>query len=273
MMSIRRVCIAVISCIVFIGDVSPNGAAEPPVPLSVTDKDRAEATANGAELSAVGPSIAPQMASQFSAMKLKDPAAQWIVTIAVANDIADVKPGDIVDFLVLKPEDRADDAADKGRERGDPDPQLPSTEQILRSLSGRDGPFGEVAREDVRIVVERVVDRLGEPRFFPMVGMAQHHRQEFKCTVHSRKTTRSDWPIPFNRVEQAIEIVHIDRDHLMAAVAGKPVVENVQVVGATTDCTGRQNGDRLIVAVTPLQVIRLRSAKLSGTVFVRLRRQ
>ena len=92
--------------------------------------------------------------------------------------------------------------------------------------------------------------------------MAQLHSQPFKCTVHSRKTTRSDWPIPFNHVEQARENVVVD---------GKPVAESVQIVAVTNAFAGRKNNERLIVAVTPRQVIRLRSAKSSGTVFIQLR--
>jgi hypothetical protein len=57
---------------------------------------------------------------------------------------------------------------------------------------------------------------------------------------------------------------------LLARVDEKPVADNVQVVAVTKDGAGRQNADRLIVAVTPRQAIRLKSAKRSGTVFIRV---
>lgn len=100
--------------------------------------------------------------------------------------------------------------------------------------------------------------------------MAQLQRQEFKYNVHSRKTTRSDGPIPINRVEQSHETLFIQADRLIAAVDGKPVVENVPVVGTTTSHTGGQIRDQLLVAVTPTQAVRLKTAKKSSaTVFFR----
>lgn len=236
--------------------------------LAGTGADPADVKADDLHPPADESSIAQQTVSRFSVMKLKDPSARWIVTIAVAGDIAGIKPGDIVDFLV-SPEDRAKDAPDQERLPDGPDARLPSPAQILRCLSSGDGPFAvEVTREDVRIIIERV-DRLEDPRFYPMVGAAQLHRQRFKCTVHSRKTTRSDWPVPVHHVEQASEIVHIESNHLRAVVDAKPVADSVQVVGVTNEGSEGQSGDRLIVAVTPRQAIRLNAARSSGMVVIR----
>ncbi len=235
--------------------------------LAGTGADPADVKADDLQPPADESSITQQTVSQFSAMKLKDPSARWIVTIAVASDIAGIKPGDLVDFLVI-PQDRAEDARDQERIPGGPDARLPGPAQILRSLSTGDWPFVEVTREDVRIVIERV-DRLEDPRFYPMVGVAQLHRQRFKCSVHSRKTIRSDWPVPIHHVEQASEIVHIESNHLLAVVDATTVADNVQVVGVTNESSGGQNVDRLIVAVTPRQAIRLNSARSSGMVVIR----
>jgi len=211
---------------------------------------------------------------EFSVLKLKDADARWILTIAVANDINTIKAGDVVDCLELTPADQARGLPDKGRAADMREAQLPGTELILRSLPAGKDPFftDQVTRDDVRIVIERLAESLGESRYYPLVGPARMHRQHFKCTVHSRKTTRSDWPVPFKHVEQASEIVFVDCDRLVDDNAGTPVVEAVQVVGVTREGSGRQNGDRLIVAVTPKQINRLKKAKSSGTVFIQLHR-
>ena len=57
--------------------------------------------------------------------------------------------------------------------------------------------MAEVARNNVRIVVEPIVDSMGECRFYPMVGPARHHRCHYKCTVYFEKVIRSDWPVPY----------------------------------------------------------------------------
>jgi hypothetical protein len=103
-----------------------------------------------------------------------------------------------------------------------------------------------------------------------MVGVAQVHRQEFKYNVHSRKITRSDGRIPTSRVEQSHETLHIQIERLIGVVDGKPVVENVQVLATTNTGSGGQKRGQLIVAVTPTQAVRLKSAKKSpATVFIR----
>ena len=234
--------------------------------LTGTDFALAQGVADDPE-ALTGVPIEAEMLSPFSAMKLKDPDARWIVTIAVASDLAVIKAGDIVDFFVFP--DR-DGAPGQPRPPARPEPEPPTGAQILRSLSSGDGTLlaAEVTRENVRIVVERV-DRLDEPRFFPMIGKAQLHKQHFKCTVYSRKTTRSDWPIPFERAEKTREIVYLDRDRLRDPADAKDVAEGVQVVGVTATRDEKGNAERLIVAVTPRQAVRLKSAQSSGIVYIR----
>jgi len=95
----------------------------------------------------------------------------------------------------------------------------PSPDEVIRSLPDdtKGGmPFlAEVTRNNVRIVVEPIVDSLGECRFYPMVGPARHHRCHYKCTVYFDKVTRSDWPIPFTATDATQEVVYIDHDHLI----------------------------------------------------------
>jgi hypothetical protein len=95
----------------------------------------------------------------------------------------------------------------------------PSPDEVMRTLpnDAKGGmPFlAEVARNNVRIVVEPIVDSLGDCRFYPMVGPARHHRCHYKCTVYFTKTIRSDWPIPFSHSDDVKETVYIDHDHLI----------------------------------------------------------
>ena len=259
----RRTSLAIVSSIVLSGVTSlPEAAVAATAQVIADDKERP----------AAAPTDEPEAVFEFSVLKLKDADARWILTIAVANDVKTIKAGDVVDFLALTPPDQAKGPPDKRGAAGLPEAQRPGTEQILQSLASSNGPFAQVTRDDVRVVIERVADSLGEPRNYPMVGIARHHRQHFKCTVHSRKITRSDWPVAFEHVAQASEIVYLDCDRLVSGDAGTAVAEEVQVVGVTRDSTGRENGDRLIVAVTPKQINRLKKAKSSGTVFVQLHR-
>lgn len=72
----------------------------------------------------------------------------------------------------------------------------------------------EVQRNNVRMTVEKLVDQVDEPRFFPLVGPAQVHHCHFKCTVWYDETIYSAWPIPFSYTDHKQEVIYIDKDHL-----------------------------------------------------------
>jgi hypothetical protein len=95
----------------------------------------------------------------------------------------------------------------------------PTPDEVMRSMPDdtKGGwPFlAEVQRNNVRIVVEPIVDSLGECRFYPMAGPARLHKCHYKCTVYFEKVMRSDWPIPFEHIDDTIEVVYIDHDHLI----------------------------------------------------------
>lgn len=95
----------------------------------------------------------------------------------------------------------------------------PSNDEVMRALPDDTAggfPFlAEVQRNNVRIVVEPIVDKLEECRFYPMAGPARLHKCHYKCTVYFEKTIRSDWPIPYSFADQSIEVVYIDHDHLI----------------------------------------------------------
>lgn len=95
----------------------------------------------------------------------------------------------------------------------------PSPDEVMRALPDNTAggvPFlAETSRNNVRIVVEPIVDRIDECRFFPQLGPARLHHCHYKCTVYFVETKRSSWPVPFTTSDQVEEVVYIDHDHLI----------------------------------------------------------
>ncbi len=95
----------------------------------------------------------------------------------------------------------------------------PSPDEVVRALpdetGGGVGFLAETYRNNVRIVVEPIVDKLEDCRFFPLVGPARLHKCHYKCTVYYDRTIRSDFPIPFSHTDSVQEVVYIDHDHLI----------------------------------------------------------
>ena len=95
----------------------------------------------------------------------------------------------------------------------------PSPDEVMMALPDEVGGgyafVAETQRNNVRITVEPIVDRVDECRFFPMVGPAKLHHCHYKATVYYDKTIRSDWPVPFRFTDETIQVVYIDHDHLI----------------------------------------------------------
>ena len=95
----------------------------------------------------------------------------------------------------------------------------PSLDEVMRALPDHaDGGFAflaESSRNNVRVVIKPIVDRLDECRFVPLVGPARVHHCHYKCTVYYDKTIRSNWPVPFSHTDETTEVVYIDHDHLI----------------------------------------------------------
>ena len=95
----------------------------------------------------------------------------------------------------------------------------PSQDQVMRALPDEVGgglPFiAEVQRNNVRITVEPIVDKLEECRFYPLVGPARVHKCHYKCTVYYEKVIRSGWPIPYTHRDETQQVVYVDNDHLI----------------------------------------------------------
>jgi hypothetical protein len=93
----------------------------------------------------------------------------------------------------------------------------PSSDEVMRTLpdstSGGVAFLAETSRNNVRIIVEPMVDRLDDCRFVPMVGPARIHHCSYKCTIYFEEVKRSYWPVPFTHRDQRQEVVYVDHDH------------------------------------------------------------
>jgi hypothetical protein len=93
----------------------------------------------------------------------------------------------------------------------------PDEAHVLRVLGrvSRGVPFFyEEFRDDVTVVVEKMVDKIDPPRFFPLVGPAQLHHCHYKCTVYFKETVQSCYPFPVKVTNPRVEVLYIDKDHL-----------------------------------------------------------
>ena len=96
---------------------------------------------------------------------------------------------------------------------------FPTPDEVVRALpndvAGGFAFVAETTRNNVRITVDKIVDRMDECRFYPMVGPARMHHCHYNCTVYYDKTIRSNVPVPFSHSDQVQEVVYIDHDHLI----------------------------------------------------------
>ncbi len=97
----------------------------------------------------------------------------------------------------------------------------PSQDEIMRALEkarpleGGIPLLHEIQRNNVRIVVDPIADYVDPVRVYPLVGPAQHHHAQYKCTIYFSEATRVGWPIPYTvKNEDAQEVVYIDHNHL-----------------------------------------------------------
>lgn len=72
----------------------------------------------------------------------------------------------------------------------------------------------KIGREDVKILIERLVDQMEPARYYPLVGPAQLHRSHWKCTVYCTETIETNCPFHFCIQQPRVEVVYIDKDHL-----------------------------------------------------------
>jgi len=96
----------------------------------------------------------------------------------------------------------------------------PSEDEVMRTLENARPVAGgvpflyEVQRSNVRIVVDLIADYIDPPRVYPLIGPAQLHHAQYKCTVYYTEVTRVGLPIPYTTTdEDCQEVLYIDHDH------------------------------------------------------------
>ena len=97
----------------------------------------------------------------------------------------------------------------------------PSDDEVMRALEkarpvqGNWPFFYEIQRNQVRITKCKISDYVDPPRHYPLVGPAQLHHANYKCTVYFQEVKRIGWPVPYTIVdEDCQEVVYIDHYHL-----------------------------------------------------------
>ncbi len=106
----------------------------------------------------------------------------------------------------------------------------PDAAEILRTMPPvtRGVPYiYEEFRDDIEFSVEKLVDRVDPPRFFPLIGPAQLHHCHWKCTVYFTETVESAYPFPFRVKRRRAEVVYIDKDHLHLCASGMDAQQSV----------------------------------------------
>jgi hypothetical protein len=93
----------------------------------------------------------------------------------------------------------------------------PDGPAILRALPrvARGVPFVyDEYRDDITFAMEKLVDRIDPPRFYPLIGSAQLHHCHWKCTVYYTETIEAAYPFPWRCARPRVAVVYMDRDHL-----------------------------------------------------------
>jgi hypothetical protein len=86
-------------------------------------------------------------------------------------------------------------------------------------------PFYETQRNNVRILIEKIGEKIDPCKIYPLAGPCQLVHCHYKCTVYYDELYWSDYPIPFNHVDHKVEVVYIDKDHLRRC-GGPPQVDS-----------------------------------------------
>ena len=97
----------------------------------------------------------------------------------------------------------------------------PSDDEVMHAMEKANPTSGNVPflyernRNNVRIVKEKLADYMDPPRVYPLIGPAQQHHAQYKCTIYYEDVRNIGWPAPHRLVdEDAREVVYIDHNHL-----------------------------------------------------------
>jgi protein involved in polysaccharide export with SLBB domain len=92
-------------------------------------------------------------------------------------------------------------------------PNVELINRAMRPSRGIPGIYEEV-RDDMDYCLEKLVDHVDSPRYYPMIGMAQLHHCNWKATVFYTETIKVGFPIQYCTVSRRTEVIYIDTDHL-----------------------------------------------------------
>jgi hypothetical protein len=98
----------------------------------------------------------------------------------------------------------------------------PSSDEVMRrvleqddSAEGGDPLLRERSPSNVRITIEPIAVYVDPPRVYPLIGRAQQHHAQYKCTIYSSDTPRVGLPVPDTTVaENPRRVIYIDHNHL-----------------------------------------------------------
>ena len=93
----------------------------------------------------------------------------------------------------------------------------PSEEEVWHKVpkfKNGSPPFYETQRNNVRILIEKIGEKIDPCKIYPLAGPCQLVHCHYKCTVYYDELYWSDYPIPFNHVDHKVEVVYLDKDHL-----------------------------------------------------------
>jgi hypothetical protein len=106
----------------------------------------------------------------------------------------------------------------------------PDPREILRAMTRptRGVPYiYEEFRDDIDFTVEKLVDKVDPPRFYPLIGPAQLHHCHWRCIVYFTETVESSYPFPFQWKHRTTQVIYIDKDHLHMCVNGQDSQQEV----------------------------------------------
>jgi hypothetical protein len=93
----------------------------------------------------------------------------------------------------------------------------PSEAEVIEKLSSSRSDslsLNQLRRDNVRIAVEKIGEKVDPCKVFPLAGPCQLVHCHYKCSVSFEELYRVDSPLPFNHSKHRVEVVYIDKDHL-----------------------------------------------------------
>lgn len=90
-------------------------------------------------------------------------------------------------------------------------------------------PFYEVQHNNVRILIEKIGEKVDPCKVYPLAGPCQKISCHYKCTVYYDANYWADYPVPFRSVDHKVEVIYIDKDFLRRCAGpatATPPIEN-----------------------------------------------